>query len=146
MFHQVEGLVVDHSVTFANMKWFLEKFCKTFFDNEKLKLRFSPSYFPYTEPSAEVDVNCSITSGKIILGEGDKWMEILGCGMGHPNVLKMSGVDDDQLKGFAFGMGIERLSMLKYGMPDLRNFYDSNINWLSHYGFSFLETTDLSWR
>ena len=146
MFHQVEGLVVDHSVTFANLKWFLEKFCKVFFDNEKLKLRFRPSYFPFTEPSAEVDVNCSITSGKIILGEGDKWMEILGCGMVHPNVLKMSGVDDDQLKGFAFGMGIERLSMLKYGMPDLRDFYDSNINWLSHYGFSFLETTDLSWR
>ena len=145
MFHQVEGLVVDHSVTFANLKWFLEKFCKVFFDNEKLKLRFRPSYFPFTEPSAEVDVNCSITSGKIILGEGDKWMEILGCGMVHPNVLKMSGVDDDQLKGFAFGMGIERLSMLKYGMPDLRDFYDSNIKWLSHYGFSFLETTDLSW-
>ncbi|MAI29047.1 MAG: phenylalanine--tRNA ligase subunit alpha [Pelagibacteraceae bacterium TMED124] len=146
MFHQVEGLVVDHLVTFANLKWFLEKFCKTFFDNEKLKLRFRPSYFPFTEPSAEVDINCSITSGKITLGEGDKWMEILGCGMVHPNVLKMSGVDDDKLRGFAFGMGIERLSMLKYGMPDLRDFYDSNINWLSHYGFSFLETTDLSWR
>ena len=146
MFHQVEGLVVDHSVTFANLKWFLEKFCKTFFDNDELKLRFRPSYFPFTEPSAEVDINCSIRAGKISLGEGDKWMEILGCGMVHPNVLKMSGIDDQKLNGFAFGMGVERLSMLKYGMPDLREFYDSNIKWLSHYGFSFLETTDFSWR
>ena len=146
MFHQVEGLVVDHSVTFANLKWFLEKFCKTFFDNEKLKLRFRPSYFPFTEPSAEVDINCSVTSGKIILGEGDKWMEILGCGMVHPNVFKMSGVDDDQLKGFAFGMGIERLAMLKYGMPDLRNFFEGDLRWLNHYGFSFLESTDINWR
>ena len=146
MFHQVEGLVVDYSITFANLKWFLEDFCKTFFDNPKLKFRFRPSYFPFTEPSAEVDINCKISSGKIELGKGDSWMEILGCGMVHPNVLKMSGVEDENLKGFAFGMGIERLSMLKYGMPDLRDFFESDLRWLNNYGFSFLETTDLSWR
>ena len=146
MFHQVEGLVIDKESNMSHLKGCLEIFLKTFFETDKLNMRFRPSHFPFTEPSAEVDINCSITSGKITLGEGDKWMEILGCGMVHPNVLKMSGVDDEKLKGFAFGMGIERLSMLKYGMPDLRDFYDSNINWLSHYGFSFLETTDLSWR
>ncbi len=146
MFHQVEGLVVDNQVTFANLKWFLEKFCKVFFKNEDLKFRFRPSYFPFTEPSAEVDINCSISSGKITLGNGDNWLEILGCGMVHPNVFKMVGLEQRQLSGFAFGMGIERLAMLKYGMPDLRNFYDSDLRWLNHYGFSFLENTDLSWR
>ena len=146
MFHQVEGLVVDNEVTFANLKWFLEKFCKVFFKNEDLKFRFRPSYFPFTEPSAEVDINCSISSGKITLGNGDNWLEILGCGMVHPNVFKMVGLEQKQLSGFAFGMGIERLAMLKYGMPDLRNFYDSDLRWLNHYGFSFLENTDLSWR
>ena len=146
MFHQVEGLVVDNQVTFANLKWFLEKFCKVFFKNEDLKFRFRPSYFPFTEPSAEVDINCSISSGKITLGNGDNWLEILGCGMVHPNVFKMVGLGQKQLSGFAFGMGIERLAMLKYGMPDLRNFYDSDLRWLNHYGFSFLENTDLSWR
>ncbi len=139
MFHQVEGLVVDKNITFGNLKWFLEEFCKTFFENEKLKLRFRPSYFPFTEPSAEVDINCKIDSGKIHLGNGEQWMEILGCGMVHPNVFKLSGIQEDNISGFAFGMGIERLAMLKYGMPDLRNFFDSDINWLHHYGFSFLD-------
>ncbi len=146
MFHQVEGLVVDKEINFSNLKWFVEKFCKTFFDQRDLKIRFRPSYFPFTEPSAEVDINCSISSGKIELGKGDEWMEILGCGMVHPNVFELSGVNNKKLKGFAFGMGIERLSMLKYGMPDLREFYESNLKWLHHYGFSFLETTDFSWR
>ena len=146
MFHQVEGLVVDNDITFANLKWFLEKFCKIFFKNEDLKFRFRPSYFPFTEPSAEVDINCSISSGKITLGNGDNWLEILGCGMVHPNVFKMVGLEQKKLSGFAFGMGIERLAMLKYGMPDLRNFYESDLRWLNHYGFSFLENTDLSWR
>ena len=127
------------NITFGNLKWFLEEFCKTFFENEKLKLRFRPSYFPFTEPSAEVDINCKIDSGKIHLGNGDQWMEILGCGMVHPNVFKLSGIQEDNISGFAFGMGIERLAMLKYGMPDLRNFFDSDINWLHHYGFSFLD-------
>ena len=121
-------------------------FCKTFFNNDDLVLRFRPSYFPFTEPSAEVDINCRIESGKVHLGQGDQWMEILGCGMVHPNVFKMSGVKEKNLKGFAFGMGIERLAMLKYGMPDLRNFFESDLRWLKHYGFSFFETSDLSWR
>ena len=146
MFHQVEGLVVDKEISFANLKWFLEKFCKTFFNNDDLILRFRPSYFPFTEPSAEVDINCRIESGKVHLGQGDQWMEILGCGMVHPNVFKMSGVKEKNLKGFAFGMGIERLAMLKYGMPDLRNFFESDLRWLKHYGFSFFETSDLIWR
>ena len=145
MFHQVEGLVVDEKINFANLKWFLEKFCKIFFENENLKLRFRPSYFPFTEPSAEVDINYKLESGKITLGEGTKWMEILGCGMVHPEVFKMSGVKKS-VTGFAFGMGIERLAMLKYGMPDLRDFFDGDLKWLEHYGFSFFEETDLSWR
>jgi len=145
MFHQVEGLVVDYSINFSNLKWFLERFCRIFFNNDDLKLRFRPSYFPFTEPSAEVDINCSISSGKIKLGEGNQWLEILGCGMVHPNVFEMSGIKK-KVKGFAFGMGVERLSMLKYGMPDLRDFFNNDLRWLNHYGFSFLETTDLSWR
>ena len=145
MFHQVEGLVVDKDITFANLKWFVESFCKTFFEKNDLKLRFRPSYFPFTEPSAEVDINFKKESGKIIIGEGDKWMEILGCGLVHPEVFRMSGVKQD-VTGFAFGMGIERLAMLKYGMPDLRDFFDSDLKWLEHYGFSFFEKTDLSWR
>ena len=146
MFHQVEGLVVDKGITFANLKWFLEKFCKIFFNNENLKFRFRPSYFPFTEPSAEVDINCKISSGKITLGDGDQWLEILGCGMVHPNVFAKVGIEKTDMKGFAFGLGIERLAMLKYGMPDLRNFYDGDLRWLNHYGFSFLENSDLSWK
>ncbi len=145
MFHQVEGLVVDDNITFANLKWFVELFCKTFFRKDNLKLRFRPSYFPFTEPSAEVDINYKKEGRKIILGEGEKWMEILGCGMVHPEVFKMSGIDQNST-GFAFGMGIERLAMLKYGMPDLRDFFDGDLKWLEHYGFSFFEETDLSWR
>ena len=145
MFHQVEGLIVDKNITFANLKWFLELFCKTFFKKDKLKLRFRPSYFPFTEPSAEVDINYKSSSGKIIFGEGKQWMEILGCGMVHPEVFKLSGVTDN-VTGFAFGMGIERLAMLKYGMPDLRDFFNNDLKWLEHYGFSFFEKSDLSWR
>ena len=145
MFHQVEGLVVDKDINFSNLKWFLEVFCKIFFEKETIKLRFRPSFFPFTEPSAEVDVNYKLDSGKIVLGEGDKWMEILGCGMVHPQVFKMAKVNED-VTGFAFGMGIERLAMLKYGMPDLRDFFDNDLKWLEHYGFSFFDETDLSWR
>ena len=136
MFHQVEGLIVEEKINFANLKWFLELFCKTFFRKDNLQLRFRPSYFPFTEPSAEVDINYRKDSGKIILGEGKNWMEILGCGMVHPEVLRMSGIEKN-INGFAFGMGIERLAMLKYGMPDLRNFFDGELRWLQHYGFSF---------
>jgi len=146
MFHQVEGLVVDKNIRFSNLKWFVEEFCKTFFKQDKLKLRFRPSYFPFTEPSAEVDINCEVKAGKILLGKGTKWLEILGCGMVHPNVFKHCKLDNDNFTGFAFGMGIERLAMLKYGMPDLRDFFDGDINWLQHYGFSPFDTSDLSWR
>jgi len=146
MFHQVEGLVVDKNIKFSNLKWFVEEFCKTFFKQDELKLRFRPSYFPFTEPSAEVDINCEIKSGKILLGKGTKWLEILGCGMVHPNVFKHCKLNNDNFTGFAFGMGIERLAMLKYGMPDLRDFFEGDINWLKHYGFSPFDTSDLSWR
>ena len=111
-----------------------------------MKLRFRPSFFPFTEPSAEVDINCSFKNGKINLGEGEKWMEILGCGMVHPNVYKFCDLDSKLLSGFAFGMGIERLAMLKYGMPDLRSFFENDLNWLKHYGFSFLDQPDLNWE
>ena len=146
MFHQVEGLVVDKNIKFSNLKWFVEEFCKTFFKQDELKLRFRPSYFPFTEPSAEVDINCEVQSGKIILGKGTKWLEILGCGMVHPNVFKQCKLNNDNFTGFAFGMGIERLAMLKYGMPDLRDFFEGDISWLQHYGFSPFDTSDLSWR
>ena len=146
MFHQVEGLVVDKNIKFSNLKWFVEEFCKTFFKQDELKLRFRPSYFPFTEPSAEVDLNCEVKSGKIILGKGTKWLEILGCGMVHPNVFKYCKLNNDNFTGFAFGMGIERLAMLKYGMPDLRDFFEGDISWLQHYGFSPFDTSDLSWR
>ena len=139
MFHQVEGLVVDKKINFANLKWFLKKFCQLFFKKQSLKLRFRPSFFPFTEPSAEVDINYFIKDGKISLGEGEKWMEILGCGMVHPNVFKACDLDSKSVRGFAFGMGIERMAMLKYGISDLRSFYDGNIEWLKHYGFSFLD-------
>ena len=145
MFHQVEGLVVDKNITFANLKWFVNEFCKTFFKNENLKLRFRPSFFPFTEPSAEVDINCRLEKGKIVLGEGSDWMEILGCGMVHPNVFKFCEFKVDNANGFAFGVGIERLAMLKYGMPDLRNFFDNDIRWLNHFGFSSLDIPDLNW-
>ena len=123
MFHQVEGLVVDYSVTFANLKWFLEKFCKTFFDNEKLKLRFRPSYFPFTEPSAEVD----------ILSDEKKWVEILGCGIINPVVLENCNIDSDKYSGFAFGLGVERIAMIKYGISDIRDFYKSNLDFLDQF-------------
>ena len=138
MFHQVEGLVVDKNIKFSNLKWFVKEFCRIFFNQDDIKLRFRPSYFPFTEPSAEVDINCEIKSGKISLGNGSKWLEILGCGMVHPNVFKHCKVDYKEFTGFAFGMGIERLAMLKYGMPDLRDFFDGDLNWLKHYGFLLL--------
>ena len=145
MFHQVEGLIVEDNINFANLKWFLKQFCKLFFEKDSIKLRFRPSFFPFTEPSAEVDINYKLDKGKIYLGEGEKWMEILGCGMVHPNVFKFCNLENLSLRGFAFGMGIERLAMLKYGMPDLRSFFENDFNWLQHYGFSFLDQPDLNW-
>ena len=145
MFHQVEGLVVDKNINFANLKWFLNKFCQLFFKKDSLRLRFRPSFFPFTEPSAEVDVNCGVKNKKLVLGEGDEWMEILGCGMVHPNVFKACNIKKEGYGAFAFGMGIERMAMLKYGMSDLRNFFDGDLGWLRHYGFNFLDQPDLNW-
>jgi phenylalanyl-tRNA synthetase alpha chain len=143
MFHQVEGLVIDESTHMGHLKGCLTEFCRTFFQVDDLPLRFRPSFFPFTEPSAEVDIGCSRKGGQIKLGNYGDWLEILGCGMVHPNVLRMCGVDPDRYQGFAFGMGIERIAMLKYGIPDLRTFFESDIRWLRHYGFSFLDQPSL---
>ncbi|PBC08541.1 phenylalanine--tRNA ligase subunit alpha [Mesorhizobium sp. WSM3859] len=144
MFHQVEGLVVDKSANVANMKWVLEEFCKAFFEVPSVKMRFRPSFFPFTEPSLEVDIQCDRSRpGEVRFGEGTDWMEILGCGMVHPNVLRAGGLDPDEYQGFAWGMGIDRIAMLKYGMPDLRAFFDADVRWLSHYGFRPLDLPTL---
>jgi phenylalanyl-tRNA synthetase alpha chain len=144
MFHQVEGLVVDKTANVANMKWVLEEFCKAFFEVPSVKMRFRPSFFPFTEPSMEVDIQCDRSRpGEVRFGEGTDWMEILGCGMVHPNVLRAGGLDPDEYQGFAWGMGIDRIAMLKYGMPDLRAFFDADVRWLSHYGFRPLDMPTL---
>ncbi len=143
MFHQVEGLAIDRDITMANLKWVLEEFCRAYFEVEQAELRFRASHFPFTEPSAEVDLRCSWKDGRLTVGEGDDWMEILGSGMVHPKVLEACDVDTDIYQGFAFGIGIDRLAMLKYGIPDLRDFFDSNLQWLEHYGFSPLDVPAL---
>ncbi|MEM6357682.1 MAG: phenylalanine--tRNA ligase subunit alpha, partial [Pseudomonadota bacterium] len=127
MFHQVEGLAIDRDISMANLKWTLEEFCRAFFELPEVELRFRASHFPFTEPSAEVDIRCSWEGGQLKLGEGDDWMEILGSGMIHPKVLTAGGIDPDQWQGFAFGIGIDRITMLKYGIPDLRAFFDSDL-------------------
>jgi phenylalanyl-tRNA synthetase alpha chain len=143
MFHQVEGLVIDKTANVANMKWVLTEFCKAFFEVPSLNMRMRPSYFPFTEPSLEVDIQCDRSGGEVRFGQGSDWMEILGCGMVHSNVLRNGGLDPDEYQGFAWGMGIDRLAMLKYGMPDLRNFYDADVRWLAHYGFRPLDMPTL---
>ncbi|MBL3610119.1 phenylalanine--tRNA ligase subunit alpha [Rhodovulum sulfidophilum] len=143
MFHQVEGLAIGRDISMANLKWVLEEFCRAFFEVEGVELRFRASHFPFTEPSAEVDIRCSWADGSLKIGEGDDWMEILGSGMVHPKVLSAAGVDPSQWQGFAFGMGIDRIAMLKYGIPDLRAFFDSDLRWLRHYGFSALDVPTL---
>ena len=135
MFHQIEGMAIDRSVHMGHLRWTLEEFCRAFFEADSVELRFRASHFPFTEPSAEVDVRCSWRDGRLVVGEGDDWLEILGCGMTHPNVIRACGVDPEEWQGFAFGMGIDRLAMLKYGMPDLRAFFDGDVRWLRHYGF-----------
>jgi phenylalanyl-tRNA synthetase alpha chain len=135
MFHQVEGLVIDRTTHMGHLKGCLIEFCRAFFDVDDLPVRFRPSYFPFTEPSAEVDIGCSREGGELKIGAGSGWLEILGSGMVHPQVLRNCGIDPDEYQGFAFGMGIERVAMLKYGIPDLRTMYDSDIRWLRHYGF-----------
>ncbi len=143
MFHQVEGLVVDETTHMGHLKGTLIEFCRAFFGIDDLPVRFRPSYFPFTEPSAEVDIGCTRDGGQLKIGHGDDWLEILGCGMVHPKVLENCGIDSARYQGFAFGIGIERLAMLKYGMPDLRPFYDSDLRWLRHYGFMPLEAPSL---
>jgi len=136
MFHQVEGLVVDKNTHMGHLKGCIIEFCRTFFGVDDLPVRFRPSYFPFTEPSAEVDIGCTREGGEFRIGHGDEWLEILGCGMVNENVLKNCKIDPEKYQGFAFGMGVERMAMLKYGIPDLRTFYESDLRWLHHYGFS----------
>jgi phenylalanyl-tRNA synthetase alpha chain len=135
MFHQVEGLLVDEHTHLGQLKWVLTEFCKAFFELDDVKMRFRASHFPFTEPSMEVDINCSWEGGQVKIGEGASWLEILGSGMVHPNVLKAGGVDPDRYQGWAFGMGLDRIAMLKYGIPDLRAFFEADLRWLRHYGF-----------
>jgi len=139
MFHQVEGLHIDKEINMGNLKGCLNYFIKEFFEVDKIKMRFRPSHFPFTEPSAEVDIGYEIKDEKIIIGEGDKWLEILGCGMVHPNVLKNVKVDPKKYQGYAFGIGIDRLAMLKYGINDLRAFFETDYRWLNHHGFDPLD-------
>ncbi|WP_295045837.1 phenylalanine--tRNA ligase subunit alpha [uncultured Paracoccus sp.] len=136
MFHQVEGLAIDRDISMAQLKWTLEEFCRAFFEVGQVELRFRASHFPFTEPSAEVDIRCDWSGGQLKIGEGDSWLEILGSGMVHPNVLRAGGIDPAEWQGFAFGMGIDRIAMLKYGIPDLRAFFESDLRWLRHYGFA----------
>ena len=144
MFHQVEGLVIDKATHMGHLKGCLIDFCRAFFDIDDLPVRFRPSYFPFTEPSAEVDIGCSRDGGGLKIGGGDEWLEILGSGMVHPRVLAHCGIDPNEYQGFAFGMGIERITMLKYGIPDLRPFYDSDLRWLRHYGFLPLQVPTIA--
>ena len=144
MFHQVEGLVIDKGSHLGHLKWILEEFCKAFFEVDQVKMRFRPSFFPFTEPSLEVDIQCKRDKSEIRFGEGEDWLEILGCGMVHPNVLRNCGLDPDEYQGFAWGMGIDRIAMLKYGMSDLRAFFEADVRWLSHYGFRPLDFPTLA--
>ena len=143
-FHQVEGLVVDKSSHLGHLKWILHEFCKAFFEVDHINMRFRPSFFPFTEPSLEVDIQCRRDRGEIRFGEGEDWMEILGCGMVHPNVLRACGIDPDVYQGFAWGMGIDRIAMLKYGMHDLRHLFDNDVRFISHYGFLPLDVPTLA--
>jgi len=142
MFHQVEGLAIDRDISMANLKWVLEEFFSAFFGTH-VETRFRASHFPFTEPSAEVDIQCSFEGGTVKVGEGNDWLEVLGSGMVHPSVLRAGGIDPDAWQGFAFGIGIDRLAMLKYGIPDLRAFFESDLRWLRHYGFSALQVPTL---
>ena len=143
MFHQCEGLVIGDKLNMSHLKGCLIDFCRIFFGVDDLPVRFRPSYFPFTEPSAEVDIGCSRKSGELIIGEGDEWLEILGSGMVNPRVLQNCGLDPNEHQGFAFGMGLERVAMLKYGIPDLRPFFDSDLRWMKHYGFFPFEQTSI---
>ena len=144
MFHQVEGLVIDKTANLGNLKWLLEEFCKAFFEVKDVKMRMRPSFFPFTSPSMEVDIQCRRSGGEIRFGEGEDWLEILGCGMVHANVLRACGIDPDCYQGFAWGMGLDRIAMLKYGLPDLRDLFDADLRWIRHYGFRPLDLPTLA--
>jgi len=144
MFHQIEGLVIDKGIHLGHLKWTLETFLKAFFEREDVVLRLRPSYFPFTEPSAEVDVGYTVVNGKRVIGGSEGWMEVLGSGMVHPRVIEACGLDPNEYQGFAFGTGVDRLAMLKYGMDDLRAFFDGDLRWLKHYGFAALDVPTLS--
>ncbi len=144
MFHQIEGLVIDKGIHLGHLKWTLETFLKAFFERDDVVLRLRPSYFPFTEPSAEVDVGYSVINGKRVIGGSEGWMEVLGSGMVHPKVIANCGLDPNEYQGFAFGTGVDRLAMLKYGMDDLRAFFDGDGRWLGHYGFAALDVPTLS--
>src|ERR1700674_4283819 len=144
MFHQVEGLVIDRNSHLGHLKWLLQEFCKGLFEVDSVKMRFRPSFFPFTEPSLEVDIQCRRDKGEIRFGEGEDWLEILGCGMVHPNVLRNCGIDPDAYQGFAWGLGVDRVAMLKYGIHDLRAFFEADVRWLAHYGFRPLDVPTLA--
>jgi phenylalanyl-tRNA synthetase alpha chain len=144
MFHQIEGLVIDKGIHLGHLKWTLETFLKAFFERDDVVLRLRPSYFPFTEPSAEVDVGYTLVNGKRVIGGSEGWMEVLGSGMVHPKVIANCGLDPEIYQGFAFGTGVDRLAMLKYGMDDLRAFFDGDLRWLKHYGFAALDVPTLS--
>jgi phenylalanyl-tRNA synthetase alpha chain len=144
MFHQIEGLVIDKGIHLGHLKWTLETFLKAFFERDDVTIRMRPSYFPFTEPSAEIDIGYTLVNGKRVVGGSDHWMEVLGSGMVHPRVIVNCGLDPDQYQGFAFGTGVDRLAMLKYGMDDLRAFFDGDLRWLKHYGFAALDVPTLS--
>ena len=144
MFHQIEGLVVDEKTHLGHLKWTLETFFKSFFELDNIEIQLRPSYFPFTEPSLEVDVLCDRSGPVLKIGEGSDWLEVAGAGMVHPEVLRSSNIDPSKYQGFAFGLGVDRLAQLKYGIPDLRTFFNGDIRWLSHYGFSFLDLPTLS--
>ena len=143
MFNQIEGLVIDETTHMGHLKWILAEFCKSFFEVDDVKMRFRASHFPFTEPSMEVDINCAWEGGQVKIGQGSSWLEILGSGMVHPNVIKAGGLDPDKYQGYAFGMGLDRIAMLKYGIPDLRAFFEADLRWLRHYGFKALNVPTL---
>jgi phenylalanyl-tRNA synthetase alpha chain len=144
MFHQIEGLVIDEETHLGHLKWALTEFCKAFFEIDNPKMRFRASHFPFTEPSMEIDINCSWEGGQVKIGVGDSWLEILGSGMVHPNVIRHGGLDPERYQGWAFGMGLDRIAMLKYGIPDLRAFFEADLRWLKHYGFRALQVPTLA--
>ncbi len=146
MFHQVEALVIDKDIHMGHLKWCIEEFCKKFYERDDIKIRFRPSYFPFTEPSAEVDIGCAFKDGEILIGEGDDWLEIMGCGMVNERVLENVNLDPSEYQGFAFGLGLDRAAMLKWGIPDLRDFFAADLRWLKHYGFQALDIPSLSTR